>query len=115
MLAMVLLLSVVTNPAGSGPADLAAFYGNTLITVDGGIESHFYYRPDHTFTGIVPQYSFDLKGRWHIGPDGRLCRVFDPPVPRVKNPDCGPMLVHALGEKKAFDNGDSQMLVEGIR
>lgn len=28
---------------------LSAFYGNTLISIDGGIESHFYYNPDYTF------------------------------------------------------------------
>lgn len=113
MLALVVML--VTATAGASTDDMAAFYGNTLVTSDGGIESHFYYKPDHTFTGIVPQYHFDLKGRWREKPDGTVCRVFDPPVPRVKNPDCGPMLVHAVGENKTFNNGDSQTLVEGIK
>ena len=113
MLALVVMLAAAT--ANAGGDDMATFYGNTLITVDGGIESHFYYKPDHTFTGNVPQYHFDLKGRWREKRDGTVCRVFDPPVPRVKNPDCGPMLVHTLDEQHTFDDGDSQTLVEGIR
>jgi hypothetical protein len=112
MLALVVAL-VATVEGGNG--NMAAFYGNTLITTDGGIESHFYYKSDHSFTGSVPQYHFDLKGRWHEMPDGTICRVFDPPLPRVKNPDCGPMLVHTLGEHQTFDNGDSQTLVPGIK
>ena len=111
MLALVLVLVSAVTP----PDDMAGFYGNTLVTVDGRIESHFYYKPDHTFTGTVPQYHYDLKGRWRENPDGTVCRVFDPPVPKVKNPDCGPMLVHAVGELKTFDNGDSQTLVPGIQ
>ena len=111
MLALVLMLVSAATP----PDDMAGFYGNTLINVDGGIESHFYYKKNHTFTGTVPQYHFDLKGRWRENPDGSICRIFDPAVPRVKNPDCGPMTVHAVGEKNVDANGDSQTLVEGIQ
>lgn len=107
---------VAAVTVAASPADpMANFYGNTLVTVDGGIESHFYYKPDHTFTGEVPQYHFNLSGNWNEKPDGTVCRVFEPPVPRVHNPDCGPMAVHAPGDKKTFDNGDSQTLVEGIK
>jgi hypothetical protein len=112
---LALALALATTVAIPPPDDLTALFGNTLVTVDGRIESHFYYNPDHTFTGAVPQYHFDLKGRWRENPDGSVCRVFDPPVPRVKNPDCGPILVHAVGETKTFDNGDSQELVPGIQ
>ncbi len=115
MLALVMLLTAVAGAPDAGHDNLAEFYGNTLVTIDGGIESHFYYHPDHTFTGVVPQYTFDLKGHWSERPDGTICRVFDPPLPRVHNPDCGPMLVHALGEHRAFDNGDSQTLIKGIK
>ena len=112
MLALVLALAAAVSPPAD---DMQAFYGNTLVTIDGGIESHFYYKPDHSFTGMVPEFYFKLNGRWSEKPDGTICRVFDPPLPTVKNPDCGPMLVHRLGEKKTFDDGDSQALVPGIK
>lgn len=115
MLAAAILLASSVAAAASTADDMAAFYGNTLITVDGGVESHFHYQPDHTFTATVPQFHFDMKGRWSVAPDGDICRVFDPPLPLVPNPDCGPMLVHSLGEHQSFPNGDSQALVPGIQ
>lgn len=92
----------------------ASLYGNTLVSVDGGIESHFWYKPDHTFTGSVPQFYFALKGTWSQNPDGTICRVFDPPLPMVKNPDCGPVLVHKLGNSETDGHGNSEKLVPGI-
>jgi hypothetical protein len=92
----------------------ASLYGNTLVSVDGGIESHFWYKPDHTFTGSVPQFYFRLKGTWSQNPDGTICRVFDPPLPMVKNPDCGPVLVHKPGDSETDAHGDSEKLVAGI-
>jgi hypothetical protein len=97
------------------PDDMAGLYGNTVISKDGGIESHFYYAADHTFTGTVPAFYFALKGSWRENADGTVCRVFDPPLPRVKNPDCGPLAVHQVGDRKIFDDGDSQALVPGIQ
>ena len=109
-----LVVAAVTI-AATTPDTMAGLYGNTLVAIDGGIESHFYYKPDHTFTGMVPKFYFKLSGSWREQPDGTICRVFDPPLPTIKNPDCGPMAVRSVGERKTFDNGDSQTLVQGIR
>ncbi len=100
---------------GSGRDVLANFYGNTLISLDHGIESHFYYRPDHTFTGKVPAYYMVFKGTWYQKPDGTICRVFDPPLPTLQNPDCGPMRVGKVGDREREPNGDAEKLVAGIR
>jgi len=101
--------------ANANNDELAEFYGNTLITRDGGYVSHFYYKPDHTFSGKVPAYMFDFQGTWQQMPDGTICRVFNPPLPRVKNPDCGPLLVRHLGDKEKEPNGDAAKLVAGIQ
>jgi len=106
---------VGTGSAARAGDDLTPFYDNTLIAVDGGIESHFWYKPDHTFTGKVPEYSFDLKGTWSENDDGTICRVFDPPLPMVKNPDCGPMSVHAVGDVAVDTHGHGEKLVAGIQ
>lgn len=108
-------VAVLPVPASATTDGLQAFFGNTLISVDGGIESHFYYKPDHTFTGKIPAFYMVMKGTWSEKPDGTVCRVFDPPLPTMKNPDCGPMRVHKLGDHETDANGDSENLVPGIR
>jgi hypothetical protein len=94
---------------------LACFYGNTLIAKDGDIVSHFWYKPNHTFTGTVPAYYLVINGTWSEKEDGTICRVFDPPLPTVKNPDCGPMLVRKPGEVAADGSGHKEKLVVGIQ
>jgi len=94
---------------------LADFYGNTLVCRDRGIESHFYYRPDHTFSGKVPAYYMVFKGTWYQASDGTVCRVFDPPLPTLKNPDCGPLFVHRIGEKDHEPDGHAEKLMAGIQ
>ncbi len=114
-LAGIALMTAAQAGEGAGEDALANFYGNTLITRDGGYVSHFYYKPDHTFSGKVPAYMFDFQGTWQQMPDGSICRVFNPPLPRMKNPDCGPLLVHRVGEAEKEPNGDAAKLVEGIQ
>lgn len=100
------------NPLPADP--MAAYYGNTLISLDGGIESFTYFKPDHTFTGKVPAYGFTYQGTWSF--DGeKLCRIYDPPLPGEKNPDCGPLRLNKIGDKEKDPNGDGQVLVEGIQ
>ncbi len=94
---------------------LADFYGNTLMTKDDGIVSHFWYKADHTFNGSVPAFSLVIKGTWSQNPDGTICRVFDPPFPTMKNPDCGPMLVRKPGDVADDGKGHKEKLVEGIQ
>lgn len=113
--ATAMAVAAAITPTAAAQNDLSGLYGNTVVTVDDGIEAHFYYAADHTFTGKVPAYFFDLKGTWTAKEDGTVCRVFSPPIPRVKNPDCGPIAVRKPGEKKVFDDGDSQKLVSGIQ
>lgn len=93
---------------------LSGFYGNTLETVDKGIETYFYYKPDHTFTGTVPQYGYPLAGTWSINRKGEVCRVFDPLPPMMSNPDCGPMLVRKVGDRGRDKTGHSERLIAGI-
>jgi len=102
------------NLLSSDSDPMADYYGNTLITRDGGYVSHFYYKPDHRFSGKVPAYMFAFQGTWSLMPDGTLCRIFEPPLPRTKNPDCGPLRVHRLGDEEREPNGDAAKLVAGI-
>lgn len=106
---------ILPVPAFADGDLLQSFFGNTLISVDGGVESHFYYKPDHTFTGKVPAFYMVMKGTWSEKPDGTVCRVFDPPLPTLKNPDCGPMMVRKVGDRETDPNGDSEKLVQGIQ
>lgn len=94
---------------------MAGFYGNTLVCLDQGIISHFYYKPDHTFTGNVPSYSMQFKGTWERKADGTICRNFDPPLPTMKNPDCGPMSVSKVGDRVKNADGHGEKLVAGIQ
>ena len=112
--AIVGLMPLLGSAAFAGDG-LSPFYDNTLIAVDRGIESHMWYKADHTFTGKVPEYSFDLKGTWSENTDGTICRVFNPPLPMGKNPDCGPMLVHTVGDAETDPRGDSEKLVAGVQ
>ena len=111
------LVAVTVAHAGAdaGRDVLTSFYGNTLISRDRGVVSYFYYRPDHTFSGKVPAYYMVFKGTWYQRPDGTICRVFDPPLPTLKNPDCGPMLVAKVGDLEREPNGDAEKLVAGIQ
>jgi len=115
LLALALLSAVTGAASAQGNDEMAEYYGNTLISRDGGYVSHFYYKADHTFSGRVPAYMFEFQGTWQQMPDGTICRVFDPPLPRVKNPDCGPLLVHHLGDNENEPNGDTEKLVPGIQ
>jgi hypothetical protein len=99
-------------PAGD---PMAPLFGNTLIVVDsGGLESHTHFSPDHTFEGVAPAYNYPFKGTWNIDASGNLCRVFDPVPPTVTNPVCGPIAVHAVGDKWDDPKGGTVALVAGI-
>ena len=108
-------ICAVDPPHAFAGDSLSALYGNTLIATDGGIESHFWYKADHTFTGTVPAYSYPLKGTWIVNGEGIVCRNFDPPLPTVRNPDCGAILIRKLGDKRSDANGHTETLVAGVR
>ncbi|MDR3527825.1 MAG: hypothetical protein P4L57_11135 [Rhizomicrobium sp.] len=113
--AVVALCSGFAAQAASTDDQLSTLYGNTLVARDGGIVSHFWYKPDHTFTGIVPAYAYSLKGRWLRKSDGTICRDFDPPLPMVRNPDCGSILVRKLGDTLTDSSGHSETLIAGVQ
>ena len=114
--AALLVLGIAAHADDIAPPDeMTELYGNTLITRSDSYIVHFYYKPDHTFSGTVPAYMFSFKGTRSELPDGTICRVFDPPLPRTKNPDCGPMLVRRIGDEEKEPNGDAAKLVAGIR
>lgn len=113
---IIVALSTFFTVSSTAASDgLAHLYGNTLIATDGGIVSHFWYKPDHTFTGTVPAYSYSLHGHWRENGDGTICRNFDPPLPTIKNPDCGTILVRKVGDKQTDAEGHSEVLVAGVR
>ena len=112
---VVILCTVFAVSSARADDLLASLYGNTLVACDGGIVSHFWYKPDHTFTGTVPAYAYALKGHWTQKSDGTLCRNFEPPLPTVRNPDCGSLLVRKLGDKLTDANGHSEMLIAGVQ
>jgi hypothetical protein len=104
--------STTVVPAGD---PMASLYGNTIVMVDsGGLESHTHFNPDHTFDGVAPAYNYPFKGTWNIDPNGELCRVFDPVPPTVTNPVCGPINVHAVGDKWTDPKGGTMTLVAGV-
>ena len=114
--ALLVCTAAFAGDTGSNARDvLACFYGNTLVAKDGDIVSHFWYKPDHTFTGTVPAYYLVIKGTWSEMEDGTICRVFDPPLPTIANPDCGPMLVRKPGDVAADGNGHKEKLLAGIQ
>ena len=114
-LALLALVSAAQANDIAAPDEMTELYGNTLITRSDSYVVHFYYKPDHTFTGKVPAYMFTFQGTWSEMSDGTICRVFDPPLPRTKNPDCGPMPVRRIGDEEKEPNGDAAKLVAGIR
>ena len=62
---------------------MAGYYGNTVVSVGGMLESHTHYRADHTFdlTATAMGQSFNGKGTWAIDDKGQLCRTYETPPP----------------------------------
>jgi hypothetical protein len=96
---------------------LAGFYGNTVISTGGAVESRTHFKADHTFDAVFGGGMFSSKGTWEIK-DGKLCRTYDPPIPNVPNPVCVPAEAHKVGDKWTVTvNGDVRQvsLVAGIQ
>ena len=79
---------------------MAGYYGNTVVSVGGMLESHTHYRPDHTFdlTATAMGQSFNGKGTWAIDDKGQLCRTYETPPPGMPNPLCIPAESHKVGD-----------------
>ncbi|HEX4302928.1 MAG TPA: hypothetical protein VHZ78_09045 [Rhizomicrobium sp.] len=86
-------------PAFADDDVMAGFYGNTVISTGGGIESRTHFKADHTFdaTFTAAAGSFASKGTWAIS-GGQVCRTYDPAPPGVSNPVCVPADPHKAGD-----------------
>jgi len=111
------LLFAVTFAALSAAPALAAddlmagYYGNTVISTGGVLESHTHYRPDHTFdvTATAMGQPFNGKGSWAIDDKGQLCRTYETPPPGMPNPLCIPAETHKVGDSwTASVNGQTR-------
>jgi|KBSMisStaDraftv2_1062788.scaffolds.fasta_scaffold390812_2 hypothetical protein len=87
-------------PALAADDIMAGFYGNTVISSGGVLESHTHYRADHTFdvTATAMGQSFNGKGTWAIDDKGQLCRTYETPPPGMPNPLCIPSESHKVGD-----------------
>lgn len=98
VVASVLVLS--SAPALAGDDIMAGYYGNTVVSVGGVLESHTHYRADHTFdvSATAMGQSFNDKGTWAIDDKGQLCRSYASPPPGFPNPLCIPAEAHKVGD-----------------
>jgi hypothetical protein len=112
---------VATLSTASAADDImAGFYGNTVISSGGMLESRTHYRADHTFdvTATAMGQSFNDKGTWKIDDKGQLCRTYDAPPPGMPNPLCIPSESHKVGDSWTVSvNGQTRnmMLKAGIQ
>jgi hypothetical protein len=98
VVASVLVLS--SAPGLAGDDIMAGYYGNTVVSVGGVLESHTHYRADHTFdvSATAMGQSFNDKGTWAIDDKGQLCRTYESPPPGFPNPLCIPAEAHKVGD-----------------
>ncbi|HVE05360.1 MAG TPA: hypothetical protein VNB30_15005 [Rhizomicrobium sp.] len=93
-------LAIAATPALAADDIMAGFYGNTVISAGGMLESHTHYRADHTFdvTATAMGRSFNAKGTWKIDDKGQLCRTYETAPPGMPNPLCIPAEPHKIGD-----------------
>ena len=98
IVASIFVLSVV--PAFAADDIMSGYYGNTVVSVGGMLESHTHYRADHTFdvSATAMGQSFNGKGTWAIDDKGQLCRTYETPPPGMPNPLCIPAEAHKVGD-----------------
>lgn len=92
-----LIAAALALSAGLAHADdiMAGFYGNTVASTGGMIETHTYYKADHSFT--MKARGAEFAGTWAL--DGaNLCRTFAAPPPGLPNPLCTPIAAHRVGD-----------------
>jgi hypothetical protein len=98
-------------PAIAADDMMAGFYGNTVVSLGGALESHTHYRADHTFdvSATAMGQSFNGKGTWAIDDKGQLCRTYETPPPGMPNPLCIPAEAHKVGDSwTATVNGQTR-------
>jgi len=93
-------LALAATPALAADDMMAGYYGNTVISAGGMLESHTHYRADHTFdtTATAMGQSFSGKGTWKIDDKGQLCRTYDTAPPGMPNPLCTALESHKPGD-----------------
>lgn len=104
---------LAATPALAADDIMAGFYGNTVISTGGALESHTHYRADHTFdvTATAMGQSFNDKGTWKIDDKGQLCRTYDAPPPGMPNPLCIAASSHKVGESWTVTvNGSTRLM-----
>lgn len=79
---------------------MAGYYGNTVVSTGGMLESRTHYKADHTFdvSASAMGQSFNGKGTWAIDDKGQLCRTFEAVPPGMPNPSCIPAQAHKPGD-----------------
>jgi hypothetical protein len=113
-------LALGATPAFAADDIMAGFYGNTVISAGGMLESHTHYRADHTFdvTASAMGQTFNGKGTWKIDDKGQLCRTYETAPPGMPNPLCIPAEAHKVGDSWTVPvNGQTRnmSLKEGIQ
>jgi hypothetical protein len=93
-------LALSATRALAGDDIMAGYYGNTVISAGGMLESHTHYRADHTFdvTATAMGQSFNGKGTWKIDDQGQLCRTYETAPPGMPNPLCIVLESHKVGD-----------------
>jgi len=94
-------LTLLAAPVFAADDLMAGYYGNTVVSSGGMLESHTHYRADHTFdvSATAMGQSYNFKGTWAIDDKGQLCRTYaDPAPPNVPNPLCVPAAAHKVGD-----------------
>jgi hypothetical protein len=96
---ILIAISALAFSATTAYADdvMAGFYGNTAVATGGMVDTHSYYRPDHTYVMRVPAVGAEYKGTWSVT-GSTLCRTFESPPPGVSNPLCSPIAPHKVGD-----------------
>ncbi|MGZ5936854.1 MAG: hypothetical protein ACXWLK_05605 [Rhizomicrobium sp.] len=104
-------VALCAAPAFASDDIMAGYYGNTVVSAGGMIESHTHYRADHTFdlTASAMGQTFNSKGTWKIDDKGQLCRTYETAPPGMPNPLCIPAEPHKPGDNwTASVNGQTR-------
>ncbi|MGZ5987921.1 MAG: hypothetical protein ACXWLZ_02615 [Rhizomicrobium sp.] len=104
-------VALCATPAFASDDIMAGYYGNTVVSAGGMIESHTHYRADHTFdlTASAMGQTFNSKGTWKIDDKGQLCRTYETAPPGMPNPLCIPAEPHKPGDNwTASVNGQTR-------
>lgn len=94
------IATLCAGPALAADDAMAGYYGNTVVSTGGGIESHTHYRADHTFDSTLTGMgqTFVSKGTWALDAQGQICRTYETAPPGMPNPVCIAGGAHKVGD-----------------